>query len=56
MSSAEVVVSALKDLRGREDLNRYDEALCSDIKKRIETKLNEQNYGITDKTIFVSIY
>lgn len=54
MSSAEVVVNALKDLRGREDLNRYDESLCADIKKRIEGKLSESNMSITEKTIFVS--
>ena len=53
MTSAELVINTLKDLRGREEYNRYDENLCADIKKRLDGKLNEKNLGITEKTIFV---
>lgn len=55
MTSAELVINTLKDLRGREEYNRYDENLCADIKKRLDGKLNEKNLGITEKTIFVSV-
>lgn len=53
MTSAELVINTLKDLRGREEYNRYDENLCADIKKRLDGKLSEKNLGITEKTIFV---
>ena len=51
--SAEIVVSALKDLSGRNDLDRYDENLCIDIHKRLDAKLRENNMSVTEKTIFV---
>lgn len=53
MASAEVVVSALKDLQQRKELDRYDENLCADIQKRLETKLRERNMSISEKSIFV---
>ena len=52
--SAEIVVNALKDLASRKDLDRYDPALCADIHKRLESKLAEKNYSITEKTVFVN--
>jgi hypothetical protein len=51
--SAEIVVSALKDLSNRKDLDRYDENLCVDIHKRLDSKLKEKNMSVAEKTVFV---
>jgi hypothetical protein len=51
--SAVIVVDALKDLANNKNLDRYDEHLCSDIKKRLDTKLREENYSIDERTEFV---
>jgi hypothetical protein len=54
MSSAEVVVSALRDLSQKPELSRYDENLCADIQRRLDTKLRERDMSIQEKAIFVS--
>jgi hypothetical protein len=51
--SAEIVVSALKDLTNRKDLDKYDENLCLDIHKRLDAKIKENNMSVTEKTVFV---
>ena len=55
MASASVVVSALKDIKNSQEVDRYNESLCRDIQQRLESKLNEQNLSIADKAIFVKI-
>ncbi len=54
--SAEIVVSTLKDLTGKPELDRYDETLCADIQKRLDSKLRERNMSISEKSIFVSLF
>jgi hypothetical protein len=53
MSSAQVVVNALKDVVNRKDLDRYDENLCADIQQRLDSKLKESNMTVSERTIFV---
>lgn len=53
--SAEIVVSTLKDLTGKPELDRYDETLCADIQKRLDSKLRERNMSISEKSIFVGL-
>ena len=53
MASASVVVSALKDIKNSQEVDRYNESLCRDIQQRLESKLNEENLSIADKAIFV---
>lgn len=53
MASAEIVVSALKDLSNNKEFDRYDETLCVDIQRRLDSKLKEKNLGIGEKAIFV---
>jgi hypothetical protein len=54
--SAEIVVSTLKDLTGKPELDRYDETLCADIQKRLDSKLRERNMSISEKSIFVGLF
>ena len=54
MASAEIVVNALKDIKDKKELDRYDENLCIDIQKRLDGKLKEENMSISEKSIFVS--
>lgn len=54
MSSAEIVVNALKDVRNKPELDRYDENLCLDIQQKLDASLKEQNMSISEKSIFVS--
>ena len=54
MSSAELVISALRDIKDKKELDRYDENLCADIQKRLEGKIKEQNMSISEKTVFVN--
>lgn len=54
MASAEMVVDALRDIKDKKELDRYDENLCMDIQKRLDGKLKEQNMSISEKSIFVS--
>ena len=51
--SAEIVVSSLKDLAGKPELDRYDSGVCSDIYKRLDSKLKEADMSISEKSIFV---
>ncbi len=37
------------------ELDRYDENLCADIQKRLDSKLKERNMSISEKSIFVNI-
>ena len=53
--SAELVVTALRDLSNNKELDRYDENLCTDIQKRLDSKLKERNMSISEKSIFVYI-
>lgn len=53
--SAELVVTALRDLSNNKELDRYDENLCADIQKRLDSKLKERNMSISEKSIFVNI-
>jgi len=53
--SAELVVTALRDLSNNKELDRYDENLCTDIQKRLDSKLKERNMSISEKSIFVNI-
>ena len=54
--SAEIVVSTLKDLSDKPELNRYDENLCADIQKRLDSKLRERNMSISEKSLFVGFF
>ena len=54
MASAEIVVNALKDIRGKPELDRYDENLCLDIQERLDASLKEKGMSISEKSIFVS--
>ncbi len=51
--SATIVVNALKDLTNNRNLDHYDESLCTDIKKRLNSKLKEENYSIDERVEFV---
>ena len=52
MASAQVVVSALKDLKGPE-VDRYNESLCVEIQQRLDSKLSD--LSMPDRTKFVSL-
>lgn len=54
MASAEIVVDALKDVRNKPELDRYDEKLCLDIQQKLDATLKEKNMSISEKSIFVS--
>jgi hypothetical protein len=56
MSSAQVVVNALKDVVNRKDLDRYDENLCADIHQRLDSKLRESNMTVGERTVFVRCF
>jgi hypothetical protein len=49
--SAEIVVNALRDIKDKKELDRYDENLCIDIQKRLDSKL--QDMSISEKSVFV---
>jgi len=53
MASAEIVVNALRDIKDKKELDRYDESLCRDIQQRLDSKLKENNMSISEKSIFV---
>jgi hypothetical protein len=55
MASAQVVVSALKDLKNSQEVDRYNESLCNEIQSRLDSKLNEKNLSIADKALFVKL-
>jgi hypothetical protein len=52
--SAELIVTALKDLSKNPELSRYDENVCADIKKRLDAKLDEKDFSVSQKAKFVS--
>ena len=54
--SAELIVSSLKELAGRKELDRYDANLCLDIRKKLDSKLNENGMSISEKSLFVSTF
>jgi len=49
---ASTILKSLDEFRGRKELERYDEAVCNDIKKRIDTKLRESKVSVADRAKF----
>ena len=54
MASADVIVSALRDMPKNAALDRYDESVCNDIKDRLDSKLKD--LSITERALFVSVF
>lgn len=53
MASAQVIVNTVKEIPNSQELNRYDESVCADIQKRLDSKLREKDLSIAEKALFV---
>jgi hypothetical protein len=54
MSSADLLVSSLSEIKGNEKFEHYDPDLCSEIQSRINSSLKTNGYSIEAKEKFVS--
>ena len=53
MSSVELLVSSLSEIKGNEKFEHYDADLCNEIKSKINSSLKTGGYSIQDKEKFV---
>lgn len=54
MATPELIIKAVNETANNQDLSRYDENVCSDIHRKLDSKLKEQELSIADKALFVS--
>lgn len=54
MTSADLIVSSLSEIKNNEKLDHYDSDLCADIHSKIDSSLRSNGYSLADREKFVS--